>query len=671
MRVHALKLKTFLGGHDCVPDPFDPSKRVRVRDAQILGHKPIVECADGSPVDENIYAQALIRGGKPDEISLNEVAAREELLQSSENTERISPRVLAHPNIKLFSSYYESKMAQEKGLSAQRSRRTLAALRYNMKYAFVMVDTKPKIYEYATGKMYNTEDLKKACAGDNFFVNRDGDEDDGGTNKATEPETGNKRVNAFDAWFTHPARANFRDVVIAPNGRDANGCEVDLSCRINLWRGPAVAPRRGDWNIFRGFLEEAACSGNTENYRYLIGWMAHMFQFPEEKPGVALGMIGGEGTGKGTTGHILIDLWGYPLGVYTTKAKHFAGDFAVARMPPACQFHDESTTSDKKVEAQARSLISDTKEQNEGKGENSNQLASYTRYVFATNDPDGFAVHSDDRRHFVLSVDHPEWKNNKKKFAALRRQMYHEGGLGALLYDLMYRVRLRRDQVVEDCWLNLTTDNEDFDVRSPPMTDAKRIMIKDRLPPFAQAVFSVLKERRLYARGVAADTPDVDVSLNFDAPTWIDKDAVEAAFSTRYGKVVSKTAVYQKLVAWGVVDKSRNAHKARGEKAAYRFCPVKESAPKFIEKHKLAANDLDADNIATPEERVADAARGLVRLLSELKGGVGWTQPEHLALVKAAYECQRQADALAGCVESTFPAPGVGPNIVETEATLH
>lgn len=71
-----------------------------------------------------------------------------------------------------------------------------------------------------------------------------------------------KIVNAARAWFQHPARRQYKEVIFAPNS-----CPDGY---FNLWRGFAVQPRPGDWSLLKRHILEVICSGNANHARYLL-----------------------------------------------------------------------------------------------------------------------------------------------------------------------------------------------------------------------------------------------------------------------------------------------------------------------------------------------------------------------------------------------------------------
>ncbi len=70
---------------------------------------------------------------------------------------------------------------------------------------------------------------------------------------------------------------------------------------FNMFEGLALEPVEGDCSPYLDHLLHVICAGNVEAFHYLIQWMAHIIQKPDEKPAVAIVMKSVPGTGKGTT----------------------------------------------------------------------------------------------------------------------------------------------------------------------------------------------------------------------------------------------------------------------------------------------------------------------------------------------------------------------------------
>jgi putative DNA primase/helicase len=53
---------------------------------------------------------------------------------------------------------------------------------------------------------------------------------------------------------------------------------------LNYWRGNTVLPAKGNWSCIQEFLFEVICASDRLTNEYLIYFLAHMLQKPEEKP---------------------------------------------------------------------------------------------------------------------------------------------------------------------------------------------------------------------------------------------------------------------------------------------------------------------------------------------------------------------------------------------------
>ena len=72
---------------------------------------------------------------------------------------------------------------------------------------------------------------------------------------------------------------------------------------LNLWRPHAVLPVPGCFALIEQFLFEIICDGDYGNDNYLRNYLAHMLQKPEEKPMVAIILLGGARHRKGRLLH--------------------------------------------------------------------------------------------------------------------------------------------------------------------------------------------------------------------------------------------------------------------------------------------------------------------------------------------------------------------------------
>lgn len=221
---------------------------------------------------------------------------------------------------------------------------------------------------------------------------------------------------------------------------------------LNLWVGPTIRPAPGKWDVLRAFLMDVICAGDTTCYDFLINYLAHALQKPEEKPGAIVAMLGGQGIGKGTLGKILRKIWSATY-LQVHNMDHVTGTFNGALERTYIVFLDEALfVGDRKGTDALKGLVTESELNINEKHQPSRRITSYHRFFAATNAEHFKHTDPDDRRDFVLQVseahkgDAPYWK---RVHAAI------DGGeVEAMVHDL------------------LMMDLSGFDVRNPPKTGA-------------------------------------------------------------------------------------------------------------------------------------------------------------------------------------------------------
>ena len=219
---------------------------------------------------------------------------------------------------------------------------------------------------------------------------------------------------------------------------------------LNLWVDPTITPQKGDWFLIKMFLLEIICSGDQEAYEYLIRYIAHALQKPEEKPGVILILLGGQGIGKGTLGRIFQRIWTATY-IQVSNISLVTGSFNAALERAYIVFLDEALfVGDRRASDRLKSLVTEPDILINEKFQPARQIKSYHRFIAATNAEHFKNTEHDDRRDFTLRVN-----ESRKGDHQFWRDLYHEienNGVEALVYDL------------------LAMDLSDFNVRKKPST---------------------------------------------------------------------------------------------------------------------------------------------------------------------------------------------------------
>lgn len=173
---------------------------------------------------------------------------------------------------------------------------------------------------------------------------------------------------------------------------------------LNLWVPSPVVPARGDWSVIREFLLDVICDGDRALYVYLIAYLAHMLQRPEEKPGVMIVLLGGQGTGKGTFFELLRAIWPSST-LVTSDAAHVTGGFNAALERSYVVAMDEALfAGDRKAADRLKALVTEPTITIEEKFQPRRSIASFHRFFAASNHAHFAQVDPDDRRYLMLRV---------------------------------------------------------------------------------------------------------------------------------------------------------------------------------------------------------------------------------------------------------------------------
>ena len=186
-------------------------------------------------------------------------------------------------------------------------------------------------------------------------------------------------------------------------------------------------------------IHTVLAAGNEDHFWYIINWLAHLVQRPDESPGVALVFRGEEGTGKGTLGRAIMRMM-RPHAMQITHAKHFTGAFNAHMRTVLFLFADEAFfAGDRANEGALKGLITEDFRVNEGKGRDATLGRNRIHLMMASNHSWVVPAGATARRFAVFDVS-PKHMQDRKYFAAINTEMDVDGeaaGISALLYDLL------------------------------------------------------------------------------------------------------------------------------------------------------------------------------------------------------------------------------------------
>ena len=231
------------------------------------------------------------------------------------------------------------------------------------------------------------------------------------------------------AWLEHPNRRSYDHVIFDPT-RSSNTA-------YNLYQGFAVSARKGSCSLYLAHIRDIIANGNNEHYEYILNFMADAVQNPTVRPGVALVLRGGPGTGKGVFVNNFGKLFGRHF-VQITDPSSLLGRFNRLLEDKLIVFADEAFwAGDKAAEGRLKGLITEPTITIEMKNVDSYTANNYIRLIVATNEEWAVPAMSKERRFCVLDVSDAR-QQDRAYFAAIENEM-RNGGLEALLHFLMHR----------------------------------------------------------------------------------------------------------------------------------------------------------------------------------------------------------------------------------------
>jgi hypothetical protein len=247
-----------------------------------------------------------------------------------------------------------------------------------------------------------------------------------------------KLTSVAELWLKWSKRRTYSGVTFSPGGAVPAGF-------YNLFAAHAVEPMHG--SLFqnalkcRRFLKHLwfnVCSRDKGHYRYLLAWMADIFQNPGVKPGVALVLRGLKGTGKSKVADVLQGLIGKHA-IKVTQARHLVGNFNRHLADKLLVVAEESFWAGRKSdEGPLKDLITAPTMLMEAKGLDAVEVPSLCRIIMVTNDEWAVPASADERRYFVLDVGDKR-RQDTAYFGAIDAQLTSHGkrGYRALLGLLM------------------------------------------------------------------------------------------------------------------------------------------------------------------------------------------------------------------------------------------
>ena len=246
-----------------------------------------------------------------------------------------------------------------------------------------------------------------------------------------------KRKPLFETWMQWGQRRSYSQMVFRPEpGLVAGELSLPDESALNLYQGLAIQPREGDCSKMIEHIREIWCGGNAELFDYVMGWLARLFQYPDERGHTVLLLQSGQGTGK----NIIIDELVRAFGdhaVVCVKPDDLTGKFNAHLATSVLVFANEAIWGgDKKQEGSLKSLITDEELFVEKKLIPKYRVRNRTHLIMASNNDWAAPMDLDDRRFVVLEVSEAR-KGDRAYFQGLAEEIKN-GGTEALIHFLLH-----------------------------------------------------------------------------------------------------------------------------------------------------------------------------------------------------------------------------------------
>ena len=228
-------------------------------------------------------------------------------------------------------------------------------------------------------------------------------------------------------WLNSRKRRKYAGVVFLP--------QQETPGYYNLWQGFSVEAKEGDCHLFLEHIRDNIADGKQEHFDYIIRWMAHVVQHPDQPVGVALVLRGKQGTGKSLMCKLFGSLFG-PHYALVTSTRQLVGNFNAHLQGVVLVLADEAFwVGDKASEGALKSMVTGDSLQIEAKGQDIINVPNYLNLMMASNEDWVVPAGPEERRFCVFGVGEGRMQDTEY-FKALMDQM-DNGGREALLYYLM------------------------------------------------------------------------------------------------------------------------------------------------------------------------------------------------------------------------------------------
>jgi hypothetical protein len=258
------------------------------------------------------------------------------------------------------------------------------------------------------------------------------------------------------------------------------------------------------------------------------------------------------------------------------NAKHLVGHFNAHLENISLLYVDEAFwAGDKQGESVLKGLITEDKHVIERKGVDSRQKKNHLSIIMASNSDWVVPATEGERRYFVVDVSDKK-KGDHKYFTDITNQMYNEGGLEGMLYELR------------------KMDVSSFNFRDVPETFALQEQKLLSMKPEEKWWYELLCDGYL-PKGIDWNVPTASDELLDD----YSKKSGRRGFSHKSGQM--EMSKFIKKYCGDNLEKVRRQHPDYGRTIHYTFPPLDECRKNF---ERIMGFSIEWDTVEEPKESV-------------------------------------------------------------------
>lgn len=193
-------------------------------------------------------------------------------------------------------------------------------------------------------------------------------------------------------------------------------CDVVASTNFNVWqqyeyRRHTVASAcnfKDEWFVRVLLHIRYTWCDSSEQFAFVIGWMAFLVQRPDVRSHVMLGVLGEQGTGKSAVFALLRKIIGKAHSLETNTGRTFAGRFTAETDEKVYTHVDDAMCEESHSEV-LKGLATGDDKRSERKGQDAGVLPNYNTFSFANNSTLPLSSDTRDRRLHCIHSRPSSW----------------------------------------------------------------------------------------------------------------------------------------------------------------------------------------------------------------------------------------------------------------------